>query len=94
MSAKVIPFNPLDKKNLGASVALAILSGNVHSLADLVKFDGAGIYAIYYTGPFQAYRKISELNSKGVFRAPIYIGKAVPAGARKGGKGSETTGQP
>lgn len=93
MNAKVIPFNPLDKKNLGTSIALAILERKVRSLAELAKFDGAGIYAIYYTGPFKAYRRISELNNNGVFRAPIYIGKAVPSGARKGGKTS-AIGQP
>jgi hypothetical protein len=94
MSAQVIPFNPLDKKNLGVSIALAILTREAHPLANLAKFDGAGIYAIYYMGPFRAYRRIADLNSKGIFRAPIYIGKAVPSGARKGGKTSEAIGHP
>lgn len=44
------PYNPLDKKNLGASVAEALLERTVHPLGKLEVFVGAGIYAIYYTG--------------------------------------------
>jgi len=84
MTAKVIPFNPLDKKNLGASVAEALLSREVHPLGKLTSFDGAGIYAIYYTGTFEAYRQVSKFNTDGKFALPIYVGKAVPPGARMG----------
>ncbi len=51
------------------------------------RFAGAGIYALYYTGDFSGYRRIAEGNRRGRFNAPIYIGKAVPPGARKGGYG-------
>ncbi|KRG57347.1 Eco29kI family restriction endonuclease [Stenotrophomonas maltophilia] len=84
MTAKVIQFNPLDKKNLGASVAEALLTKEVHPLGQLPQFDGAGIYAIYYTGDFEAYEQIARLNNDGKFMLPIYVGKAVPAGARMG----------
>lgn len=84
MTANVIPFNPLDKKNLGASVAEAMLNRPVVPLGDIPAFRGAGIYAIYYTGKFPSYTILSEHNSKSKYRAPIYVGKAVPAGARKG----------
>lgn len=50
-------------------------------------FIGAGIYAIYYVGDFYLYKEISELNAHDRFSWPIYVGKAVPAGARKGGFG-------
>lgn len=46
-------------------------------------FEGAGIYAIYYRGSFPAYARIAG----GRVEVPIYVGKAVPAGARKGGFG-------
>ncbi|HPT50395.1 MAG TPA: Eco29kI family restriction endonuclease [Accumulibacter sp.] len=85
MTADIVPFNPLDKKNLGASVAEAMLSGKVHPLGDLPEFKGAGIYAIYYSGDFAPYREIARRNKDGKAGAPIYVGKAVPAGARKGG---------
>lgn len=84
MTAKVIPFNPLDKKNLGASVAEALLTKKAHSLDKLPVFQGAGIYAVYYTGDFKAYRSLSRLNNNDKFLWPIYVGKAVPAGARMG----------
>ena len=85
MSDKVIPFNPLDKRNLGASVAEALLASKAHSLGDLTAFKGAGVYAIYYSGLFPAYAELTRRNKERSFQAPIYVGKAVPAGARKGG---------
>ncbi|WP_181299121.1 Eco29kI family restriction endonuclease [Pseudomonas sp. Q2-TVG4-2] len=84
MTGKVIPFNPLDKKNLGASVAEALLTKEIHPLGDLPAFEGAGIYAIYYSGDFPAYAQVSQLNRDGRFMLPIYVGKAVPPGARMG----------
>lgn len=85
MTAKIIPFNPLDKTNLGASVAEAMLEQAPTPLGELKPFYGVGIYAIYYTGEFQAYKSLAERNRDGRFGAPIYVGKAVPKGARKGG---------
>lgn len=85
MTGQVIPFNPLDKKNLGASVAEAMLARPVVPLAEVPAFEGAGIYAIYYTGAVAIYKRLAEQNRDGRFGAPIYVGKAVPSGARKGG---------
>ena len=80
------PFNPLDKKNLGESVADAALNSPVHRLPP-EPFVGAGVYIIYYTGNHPIYRSLAEKNKNGLFSQPIYVGKAVPAGARKGGLG-------
>ena len=85
------PYNPLDKRNLGVSVAEAMLSQDVVALGTLERFDGAGVYAIYYTGKFDAYRQLAQLNKDNNFQAPIYVGKAVPPGARKGGFGLDET---
>jgi hypothetical protein len=93
VTAKVIPFNPLDKKNLGASVAEALLTKDVHPLGDLPVFEGAGIYAIYYTGSFDSYAQIARLNRDGQFLLPIYVGKAVPPGARMGASLELTAGK-
>lgn len=76
-----IPYNPLDKNNLGASVADALLERSKIDLENVEQFIGAGIYAIYYTGSFPSY---SHLVTHGI---PIYVGKAVPPGARKGNFG-------
>lgn len=84
------PYNPLDKMNLGGSVADAMLESAVHPLGGLGSFNGAGIYAIYYTGDFEAYKPLAEKNKEGKFEAPIYVGKAVPPGARKGNFGLDS----
>ncbi len=86
------PYNPLDKRRLGESVVTALLKCQVTSLPPS-SFMGAGIYALYYTGNFPAYSKMAEKNKIDQWAAPIYIGKAVPPGARKGGYGlGETAG--
>jgi len=82
------PFNPLDKRNLAEAVAEALLNTIVQPLPP-EPFVGAGVYALYYTGPFPAYRLLTQINRDGQFRCPIYVGKAIPAGARKGGLGLE-----
>ena len=87
LAPRIRPFNPLDKKNLGESVADALLERDVDPLPPDEPFIGAGIYALYYRGDFPLYRKISERNRQGTYLWPIYVGKAVPPGARKGGYG-------
>ncbi len=79
------PYNPLDKRNLGASVAAAMLAAPIQPMPP-EPFIGAGVYAIYYRGDFPPYQRLTVLN-KDNFKFPIYVGKAVPAGARKGGLG-------
>lgn len=84
MNGDLLPFNPLDKRNLGDSVVQAMLRCPVVGFDELQPFKGAGIYAIYYTGTFKAYKPLVILNENQAFKVPIYIGKAVPKGARKG----------
>jgi hypothetical protein len=88
------PFNPLDKRNLGFSVAEAMLAKKPSPLPPSERFAGAGIYAIYYTGDHPVYCPISQAN-KEELRWPIYVGKAIPKGGRKGGFGLDAlTGSP
>lgn len=77
-------FNPLDKKNLGESVAEALLKSAPKPLANLQPFKGAGVYAIYCSGGFKAYKPVFCKSPPAAEDAPIYVGKAVPPGARKG----------
>ena len=79
-------FNPLDKRNLGLSITEAIIKQSVYPLKSLQSFLGAGVYALYYKGNFPLYAKISEKNKKDLIQ-PIYAGKAIPEGGRKGGLG-------
>ena len=79
------PYNPLDTKNLGIAVAKALLEKKARSLNALQSFRGAGIYALYYHGGFPAYAPIAEANNdRDDPRWPIYIGKAIPPGGRRG----------
>lgn len=82
------PFNPLDKRNLAASVGEALLERSPIPLGDIAPFSGAGVYCIYYVGAFEAYRQITEENLQGRWGSPIYVGKAIPSGGRKGGEQS------
>lgn len=80
------PYNPLSKRNPAASIVTKLLHQEAQELPPPT-FPGAGLYLIYYIGDFGAYRKISEPNQKGKFRQPIYVGKAIPKGGRKGLEG-------
>lgn len=84
------PFNPLDKKNLGISVAQALLSQSLQSLPPEQKFEGAGIYALYYAGEHDLYKSLRTRGDDDTETSPIYVGKAVPAGARIGRFGLDT----
>ncbi|HLY97942.1 MAG TPA: Eco29kI family restriction endonuclease [Candidatus Angelobacter sp.] len=81
------PYNPLDKKNLGTSVADALLARTMGPLPPEDRFLGAGVYAIYYSGDFPLYSGLSSTMHDVKKAVPIYVGKAVPLGARKGGLG-------
>jgi hypothetical protein len=81
------PYNPLDKIHLGESVANAILKREPVAMPPAEMFQGAGVYAIYYTGDFPVYQSIASQNKHGKYARPIYVGKAIPAGARRGGFG-------
>ena len=83
------PYNPLDKVNLANSVADALLAQEVLALDGIDGIVGAGVYAIYYTGQFAIYSPIAEQNRNEKFTQPIYVGKAIPQGGRKGGLGQD-----
>ena len=79
------PYNPLEKENLGKSVADSLVRQTAVPLGGIERFPGAGVYAIYYTGNFVPYGRFKEFNpSEAELNLPIYIGKAVPTGGRKG----------
>jgi hypothetical protein len=84
-------YNPLEKRHLGESIASALLSEPLQPLPPVRQFPGAGVYVIYYRGPHHAYSPVTALDKYGEFIRPIYVGKSVPAGARKGGIGTSPT---
>lgn len=78
-------YNPLDKINLARSIEQELLGRPVMPLAHAGGISGAGVYVIYYTGPFTAYAPIATPRPEKPGARPIYIGKAIPKGGRKGG---------
>ena len=88
------PYNPLEKENLGKSVAESLIQQVSIPLGSIQRFSGAGIYAIYYKGDFPSYVKMREWNSgENGMQIPIYVGKAVPTGGRKGTIDSDIAGR-
>ena len=57
-------YNPLEKLNLARSIEVELLSRNVLPLNTLEPFMGAGVYVIYYSGPFEHYAPLAKANSK------------------------------
>lgn len=45
------------------------------------------MYALYYVGEHPAYEVLVDVCCDGQYACPIYVGKAVLDGARKGGQG-------
>jgi hypothetical protein len=77
------PYNPLDRVELGRSIVRALLAKRLNPLPPAQRFQGAGLYAIYYCGPLPLYAPIAQLPG-GEGDMPIYVGRARPRGARKG----------
>lgn len=55
----------------------------LHQLPIENSFNGSGVYALYYSGDFDLYKKSTD--------RPIYVGKAVPPGWRTARKSTQTT---
>lgn len=67
-------FDPRDPRLFGIFAAVAMIGQArvpLDSIASM-KFYGSGVYAIYYTGPYTLYQRISGKEH------PIYVGKADP----------------
>lgn len=79
------PYNPLEKENLARSIQAELLNRDPLPLGDADEIKGAGIYVLYYGGKFAPYAQLRKT------KAPIYIGKAIPKGGRKGGLGADAS---
>ena len=74
-------YDPLTYENLMAGLARHFQERNQQPLATATAgtdVEGPGIYALFYAGDFGAYAAIAGGEE------PIYVGKAVPPGSRKG----------
>ena len=72
-------WDPLTYENLMAGTVAHFEEQERRPLDDIAGVDGPGIYALYYKGAMAEYQPIADGTR------PIYAGKAVPKGSRKGG---------
>ena len=75
-------YNPLDYSNLTRNCVEELMRRGPFNLPLDEEFVGAGVYALFYRGALRMYAKVQDP----ACRWPIYVGKAVPPGARKGAK--------
>lgn len=75
-------YNPLDYENLTINLVRELMSRGPWKLPLTDSFSGPGVYALFYDGDFTPYSSIRSPHAD----RPIYVGKAVPPGARKGAK--------
>lgn len=68
-------FDPGDPMTSARMIALTMVAQPRHPLAAIRPFYGAGVYALYYCGPFEPYEGLSGKEQ------PIYVGKADPVSA-------------
>jgi hypothetical protein len=65
-------FDPSNPNRVGEIIAGALVMQPMHPIGSIPPFYGAGVYAIYYRGDFDAYLPIKNIEH------PIYVGKADP----------------
>jgi hypothetical protein len=74
------PFNPLDYDNLTANCVNELLKRGPEPLPLKHEFQGSGVYALFYLGDLPVYATVRSPDAA----RPIYVGKPIPVGGRKG----------
>jgi Eco29kI restriction endonuclease len=71
---EISEYNPADLANLVRYCVQELMLRTPHPLTELERFDGAGIYALFYSGDFKPYQSpwIRSENAT----VPIYVGRA------------------
>ena len=77
-------YDPLTYDNLMAGLVMHFEKQATERLDSVAGVEGPGIYSLFYSGDFHAYEPISRSEK------PIYVGKAVPPGSRKGSRVDES----
>jgi len=66
-------FDPANPNIVGRLIGITMVAQPRRPLANIQRFYGSGVYAIYYDGDFAAYAPLSKREH------PLYVGKADPA---------------
>ena len=78
---KAALYDPLTYDNLMRGLIVYCeqqKQANLHRGSDLDSVAGPGVYSLYYAGDLEIYSPINDSDR------PVYVGKAVPPGSRKG----------
>ena len=76
-------FDPLAVENVGVTLAVELLQQPTVEFPPAERFNGPGVYALYYTGPHEAYAPIQKLD-QGRCMYPVYVGRAARQQANQG----------
>ena len=80
-------YDPLDYGNLTINLVRELMAREAQALPLTERFSGPGVYALFYNGDYAPYAGLRSPDAK----QPIYVGKAVPPGSRKGGTELDTS---
>jgi hypothetical protein len=76
-------FDPLAVENVGVTLAVELLEQPTVPFPPAARFNGPGVYALYYSGDHPAYAPLVELDAgRSVY--PVYVGRAARAQANQG----------
>lgn len=76
-------FDPLTVENIGVTLAVELLEQPTVDFPPREKFNGPGVYALYYTGDHPAYAPLVEMD-QGRCVYPVYVGQAARQNAKQG----------
>lgn len=83
MTNEYVP--PMDVRELTSNLIQELFKREAVQLPLNERRSGAGVYALFYHGDFEPYAPVISRDS----HDPIYVGKAMPSGSRKGQANSE-----
>lgn len=76
-------FDPLAVENVGVTLAVELLQQPPTAFPPEERFNGPGVYALYYVGSHEAYAPLVKLDG-GACNYPVYVGKAARTNAKQG----------
>lgn len=85
-------FDPLAVENVGVTLAVQLLEQPTTRFPPQERFNGPGVYALYYTGTHEAYAPLVALD-KGRCAYPVYVGRAARENKNQGFSPHASTGQ-
>jgi len=84
-------FDPLAVENVGVTLAVELLQRPIMPFPPTERFNGPGVYALYYVGKHEAYAPIVKLD-QGKCTYPVYVGRAARQNSNQGFSPRASTG--